>query len=245
MPDNHKIFDAEFGELAIERSLRARRILFKVKNGALCVVIPYFLSCKSSYILDLVERNRAALRRLLSKVADKTSDTLLYDGKTIQLVEGEIHIVADSNVGLRNVKVCSEEDRLIFAYNPAHDLRNEVFAQGLSRFILQHIALRYGHVLRQMVVEYAHRYGLQVKEVRIGRGSHTLGHCSRSGIITISAYVLFFPEHLRRYIVCHELAHLTHFNHSPAFHQLCNEYCQGNETAWRKEVRQFRFPIGL
>lgn len=245
MLENNKISDAEFGQLSIQLSSRARRILFKVKNGVLCVVIPDFLRCDSSYILELVDKNREALCRLMAKVESKTSDATLYDGKIITLVEGEIHIVADSSVGLRNIRVRSEADKLVFAYNPSLDLPNNVFSQGFSRFILRHITARYGHALRHMVEEYARMFALKVKEVRIGRGGRTLGHCSRSGVITISAYVLFFPMHLRRYIVCHELAHLTHFDHSKAFHNLCNRYCDGNEALWRKEVRQFRFPISV
>jgi hypothetical protein len=26
---------------------------------------------------------------------------------------------------------------------------------------------------------------------------------------------------------------------------LCNKYCQGNEAAWVKELRNFHFPISL
>lgn len=245
MPENNKIFDTEFGQFLIQRSSRARRILFRVKNGSFLVVIPDFLRCNNTYILDLIEKNRTRLRQLLLKVADKASGTTLYDGKVIPLVEGEIHIVADSNVGVGNVRVFNEDNRLVFAYSASQEPLNDVFTQAFSRFILRQITHRYGNALRQMVIEYAEQFALQVKDVRIGRGSHTLGHCSRSGVITISAYVLFFPKHLRRYIIFHELAHLTHFNHSPAFHQLCNEYCQGNEAAWRKEVLHFRFPISL
>ena len=245
MPENYKISDAEFGAIAVQRSRRARRVLFKVKNGGLVVVIPAFSMCSDSLLLGLVEQNREALRRLLSKVVSRMSDVTLYDGKVIPLVEGDLRIVADKTVGLGNVRVRQEGDVVVFAYNPANDVSEQGLGRAFSRFILRHIATRYGGCLQAMVVDYACRYGLSVKEVRIGRGSRTLGHCSRSGVITISAYVLFFPQHLRQYIVCHELAHLTHFDHSEAFHRLCNEYCHGNETLWRREVRQFRFPISL
>lgn len=245
MPENYKISDAEFGAIVVQRSRRAHRVLFKVKNGALVVVVPAFSMCSDSLLLGLVEQNREALRRLLSKVVNKMSDVTLYDGKVIPLVEGELRIVADEAVGVGNVRVRQDGTAVVFAYNPANDVSEQGLGRAFSRFILRHIATRYGGCLRAMVVDYACRYGLTVKEVRIGRGSHTLGHCSRSGVITISAYVLFFPQHLRQYIVCHELAHLTHFDHSAAFHRLCNEYCQGNETLWRREVRQFRFPISL
>jgi predicted metal-dependent hydrolase len=54
---------------------------------------------------------------------------------------------------------------------------------------------------------------------------------------------MFLPEHLIRYIICHELAHLTHMNHSPEFHALCNQYCDGQEKQLEQQLRQFRFPI--
>ena len=53
----------------------------------------------------------------------------------------------------------------------------------------------------------------------------TLGSCSSKGVISFSPLLVFFPEELRRYIICHELAHLLHFNHSKDFHARCNELC--------------------
>lgn len=245
MLKNNKISDAEFGQISVQRSARARRILFRVRNGSLCVTVPDGLRCDEASLLDLVDKNREPLRKLFDKVAARTSQATLYDGKIITLEESEILIVADRSVGLRKLVVRQEGDRMVFAYNPEHDVPQDLFARGLSQFILRHITALYGHVLLQMVEEYAGKYGLQVKEVRIGRGRRTLGHCSRGGVITISAFVLFFPRHLRQYIVCHELAHLTHFDHSKAFHALCDKYCEGNESLWRREVRQFCFPISI
>lgn len=70
-----------------------------------------------------------------------------------------------------------------------------------------------------------------------------LGSCSSSRVITLSPRLIFMPEHLRRYIICHELAHLTEMNHSAAFHRLCNAYCDGREAELRAEVRRFRYPV--
>ena len=78
MPENYKISDAEFGAIAVQRSRRARHVLFKVKNGVLVAVVPAFSMCSDSLLLGLVEQNREALRRLLSKVVNKMSDVARF-----------------------------------------------------------------------------------------------------------------------------------------------------------------------
>jgi len=70
-----------------------------------------------------------------------------------------------------------------------------------------------------------------------------LGHCTSRNVIQLSRNLMFMPEELVRYIICHELAHITHKNHSPQFHALCDKYCSGKEKALERQLRQFRFPI--
>lgn len=77
----------------------------------------------------------------------------------------------------------------------------------------------------------------------VGRGLRTLGTCSSGGRISLSAAVMFLPPDLRRYIICHELAHLTHMDHSPEFHRLCDRYCGGGEKELRRRLREFKWPI--
>lgn len=50
-------------------------------------------------------------------------------------------------------------------------------------------------------------------------GRRTLGLCSRTGAISLSLCLGDYPEDLLRYVLAHELVHLAHFNHSPAFWQ--------------------------
>ena len=73
--------------------------------------------------------------------------------------------------------------------------------------------------------------------------SRKLGHCTTKPVIQLSRNLMFLPEPLVRYIICHELAHLTHMNHSPQFHALCNQYCNGKEKELERQLRQFHFPI--
>lgn len=78
---------------------------------------------------------------------------------------------------------------------------------------------------------------------KIGQGRRTLGSCSSNGVITLSLRLMFLPEHLRDYVILHEIAHLSEMNHSSRFHELCNSYCAGREAELVRELKAFRFPV--
>lgn len=78
---------------------------------------------------------------------------------------------------------------------------------------------------------------------RISTGRRILGKCDSKGVISLSCMVVFLPQHLRDYIVYHELAHLSEMNHSQKFHQLCNTYCNGKEQQYISELKNFKFPV--
>ena len=98
------------------------------------------------------------------------------------------------------------------------------------------------HVIPE-AMRIAERLGCHPAEWCVGHGLRTLGTCSAGKRITLSAAVMFLPPDLRRYIICHELAHLTHLDHSEQFHRLCDSYCGGHEKELRRRLREFKWPI--
>lgn len=116
--------------------------------------------------------------------------------------------------------------------NPAHE------ATVIS--CLKHLAQRAAliHVI-PFAMEVAADKGCSVTDFEIGRGLKKLGHCTPKGIISLSANLFFFPDHLARYVICHELAHLHFMNHSADFHAECNRLCDGKEAQLEQELRDF------
>lgn len=60
--------------------------------------------------------------------------------------------------------------------------------------------------------------GLEVASVGIGDPRSRWASCASSGAIRYSWRLILCPPHIRRSTVAHELAHLLHMDHSPAFH---------------------------
>ncbi len=123
------------------------------------------------------------------------------------------------------------------------DMDSETAIASISKALCS-IANHYAPgLLLPRAKEIAESIGIAPEKWRIGRGLRTLGTCSSGKTITLSSALVFLPQELRDYIVCHELAHLTEMNHSATFHALCNRYCGGKETELRARLKTFPFPV--
>jgi predicted metal-dependent hydrolase len=72
------------------------------------------------------------------------------------------------------------------------------------------------------LAHYCARAGIAPPLLRLSRARRRWGSCTseRGGdrCIRINWRLIMAPDHVRRSVVAHEVAHLTHFDHSPAFH---------------------------
>ena len=64
----------------------------------------------------------------------------------------------------------------------------------------------------------------------ISSGHRILGQCNGRGIISLSYVLVFLPDDLRDYVICHEIAHLSEMNHGEKFHKLLDSYLDGREA---------------
>lgn len=78
-----------------------------------------------------------------------------------------------------------------------------------------------GHALATLTREtrdIAGREALSVASVRVGDARGRWGSCSSNGAIRYNWRLILAPPHVRLATVAHEVAHLLHMDHSPAFH---------------------------
>ena len=68
--------------------------------------------------------------------------------------------------------------------------------------------------------DYCAAAGLDPVPVGLTRAQRRWGSCSDKSRIRINWRLVQAPDFVRRSVVAHEVAHLVHFDHSPAFHAL-------------------------
>jgi predicted metal-dependent hydrolase len=86
--------------------------------------------------------------------------------------------------------------------------------------------------------EYCTAAGLDPVPVSLTRAQRRWGSCSDKSRIRINWRLVQAPDHVRRSVVAHEVAHLVHFDHSPHFHALLDRLFEGEIAAadrWLKE----------
>ncbi|MBO9601929.1 MAG: M48 family metallopeptidase [Novosphingobium sp.] len=74
--------------------------------------------------------------------------------------------------------------------------------------------------------------------LRLSRAQRRWGSCATDGTIRINWRLIQAPDLVRRSVVAHEVAHLVHFDHSPAFHALLGELYEGDIRAANRWLKQ-------
>lgn len=224
---------ATLGKVAVTVRTNSRHISARWKNGIVSVNVPQGIRVMDIHrILDDLTPRLLANRPKVS----------YYDGMelTFPFVDFVIRrqSFAPSRIlGTASVPVSSVEVGSDF------NIDNEQTAMAISGMLCK-IARK---IAPQVLVPHARKLATEIGRSPVGwtisSGHRILGQCTAMGIISLSYVLLFLPDDLRDYVICHELAHLSEMNHSPRFHQLLNGYLGGREAALVKKLHSYRWPV--
>ncbi len=93
-------------------------------------------------------------------------------------------------------------------------------------------------LIEATVLEMRRLHPVTIDRIRLGNWKRQWGSCSSGMTLGFHYKLSLLPMHLAQYIVAHELAHTTHFNHSKAFWALVEQLWPGAK-ACRKELRRY------
>lgn len=97
-------------------------------------------------------------------------------------------------------------------------------------------------ILSERLEYWARVMGFGPKKLSIRGQSTRWGSCSGNGEISLNWKLISASPEVLDYVVVHELAHLKHMNHSPAFWELVAEF-QPDFKAAKKWLRSFEAEI--
>lgn len=230
------IEDREFGKIYVElrRGMTSVRFTYHT-DGHLLMRAPLGISVAE--LQRVVNLDRERLRQL-----PRPQSVTFHVGQTIECYKCRV-VIGSQNRMPGYILNHWEGDTLHLQVHESADLGDDGVKRTISSVIGRAMDVQARAVLLPLARQVASELGLQPAGFEIGRGMRKLGHCTSKKVIQLSRNLMFMPEGLIRYIICHELAHLTHMNHSPEFHALVNRYTGGHERDLERQLRQFRFPV--
>ena len=195
--------------VTVTRNPRARKVWLKMRScRGIEVVLPYRIS--AAEVPSILERHKAWLMERLADLeirGQAPGQNPLPD--TVQLAFLDRKFCVAYGEGARpELHVADTQLRVLLPRGEA----------GAGALLLQMWLADLGKChLVPFCQELAQLHGVTISGVRVRNQAGRWGSCSARGGISLNAKLLFLPRPLARNIVHHELCHVAHRNHGPAF----------------------------
>ena len=212
--------------VVFRRHATARRLVLRLSTeGASAVVtVPHGVS--RSQALDFAQRSSGWLEQ---RLAQRGTAIALAPGSRIPL-RGVDHEVR--HIGSRRGVVTT--DPLSAIIHVPGDLAH------IQRRLRDWLKAMARAELSRAVHHYAGAMQVKHRRIAIRDQKSRWGSCSASGDLSFSWRLIFTPDYVLDYVAAHEVAHLRHMHHGPAFWRLVLSHCPSAAKArrWLREHGQ-------
>lgn len=219
--------------LRLRVSKRARRMTLRLdpEHRAVHLIVPPRMNFDDA--VDFADLHRTWIRRKLSELPKPVP---FHDGAIIPLL-GRDHYLEIIQDETRRTTDIGIKNRILSIEGPLADPRER---------IERHLRA----LIRDYVDDLARQKGLEIRrrvgDVRVRDTRSRWGSCAEDGNLSFCWRLVFAPREVIDYVVAHEIAHLVHFDHSPAFWRLCDRLSIDMEYGrnWLKEYGQTLMSYG-
>ncbi len=219
---SHLDIGGERVPVLVRINARARRLILKVDpvTGDVVLVIPHRESLKDALAFARRQAHWIAGRR-----RDLTPAVALLPGDTVPF-RGEDHAIIADPAARRGV----------WLDDAAAAIRVSGQAEHVPRRVRDWLRRMARDDLTRSVADHAGRLDVRPTRVTLRDTRSRWGSCSASGALSFSWRLILAPPFVLDYVAAHEVAHLVHHDHSPAFWALVRDLIgdPGTPTAWLK-----------
>lgn len=193
----------------LRRSSRRRSIGIKVQHGEVRVSAPtastlheieQFVQQKAAWIARHLERQQHLLANQ-AQLSYAAGETIYIKGR-----EYTIALAADAVTHIKAPHF------ILAVQADDHAGAARAVAAWFTDLAVSDLPARVAH--------WAGVMALGVPQIKIRHYKSRWGSCNQRGELQFNWLLMMAPEPVIDYVVVHELAHLVHFNHSPAFWRL-------------------------
>ena len=230
--------DADFGLVLVQPNTRARRFIFRVKEGQLVVTSPAMASL--SEVKEAVDGMRTQIAGLMEKVQAKEARRVVTPDFRIETPDFTFH---SEEARVLHMTATQRRGSLTCYYPAGTDFTDDSVQRWLVGVIEESLRQHARVLFAPRLQELARRRGLTYKSMSIHKTHGRWGSCSTRGSINLSLYLMLIPRHLQEHVMQHELTHLKEMNHGPRFHALLDAAEGGRAEANEAELKHYHTDI--
>lgn len=218
--------------ISIRRLERARRLTMRLAPDGSAVRISMPRWGRTEEALAFAEARRDWLETQLARIPEQSA---AGDGTPLHF-RGDPLVLRHDPAAPRRPLV---DDGQLIVGGPLASLQARAmrWLQGEARALLE-----------VDLAHYCTRAELPVSPLALSSAQRRWGSCAADGAIRINWRLVMAPDTVRRSVVAHEVAHLIHFDHSPAFHHCLGQLFEGSiheANRWLKaNGRSLYVPFG-
>lgn len=238
--DNTILVNLDSGKQVVFLTARknATRMTLRIDSKTKKIHLSHPFGYPKRRIAEFVQAQMPWLERQLVKMPEhilfKPSLKIPFSGKVYTLVHVETS---------RGINMYEDMDsQSIVIECPA-----ERFARSVEMFLKKEAK----DTIAYIAYKKAEDIGKKISLLTVRDTKSRWGSCTSKGALSFSWRLIMAPPVVVDYLVAHEVAHLEHMNHSPAFWKVCSALSEDMPTAkkWLKEngsaLHRFRTGVDI
>ena len=186
--------------IVIRKNARSRNMVMRYQplQHHISLTLPRYVSIAQG--LDFVATKRSWLEKQVQQ-----------HGQHVPLADGAIIPVLGTNYRIRHTG----------GRGVVHVAGDEILVPGEAAFAARRLRDWLKELLRKEIMALAllkaQALGVKFKKIGLRDTRSRWGSCSHDGNLSFSWRLVFAPRQVMEYVVCHEVAHLKHLDHSSRF----------------------------
>jgi len=213
------------GPVEIKKNNRARRITIRIKNDrTVCVTIPYWCPYIEGEVA--VQKKKNWILSTLSNL-EKNSEKTVFTFSPDKPYQTRMHIISMVPSPINRIHVRSSGKEIQLHYPGLTIETDKALQDTVKKLVIDTLKKEAKEYLPMRTIELASLHGISINQIRVKNLQSRWGSCSGKNNINLNIHLMRVPEKLSDYVICHELAHVLHKNHSKSYWNSLEKICPG------------------
>ncbi len=206
-------------DVIYSRTRRRTALLKYTPQGRFVLSVPD--GSPEGWIREFLTSRRAWMEKVRQRADRQSGGRTVPEGAQIQTAHYALTVLADPALKYPQYRVDrkNKERKSTFHLAPEFFLpeNTEKLYTHLEKYLLAQMVKFGTPALLERARYWAELHGIRVKEFFVRVQKSRLGYCTHDDRIMLNGRLLFAPQRLIDYVICHELAHTKHKNHSKSY----------------------------